>query len=129
MEDPKSFLKNLRSKMNERSILVISVPDLKGHLVHKRKLNFMYDLQHISYFTKNKLKEILNLSGFKSLSIYQKIIVGNGSLISVSMKGNYINEIKYDYSTSKYLFQLKQLNTGTKSQCRPSSKFTYSTRS
>ena len=69
IHDPLSFIKLLRTKLNYGGILFVSVPSLDSLFqttdIKKMKLQSQLHFAHIYFFSKETLKNLMSICGFK----------------------------------------------------------------
>lgn len=73
IEKPIEFLIDIRKKMNKNGTLFIEIPHAKDILLSKYNLkefhNFVHFSEHLVLYTKDSLRKIMELAGFKNIKI------------------------------------------------------------
>lgn len=74
INDPISYLKNIRSLLNENGRILVEVPNLNCYLceISEDYEKFFYFCQHVSYFTEKTLPLVLEKAGYKNITTYTK---------------------------------------------------------
>ena len=94
IHDPLSFIKLLKSKLNDGGILFISVPSLDSlfHTADIKKMNLQSQLHfaHVYFFSKETLKNLMSICGFKNIHMnhYINSLWIKSDKTSPSLKGN-----------------------------------------
>ena len=94
IHDPLSFIKLLKTKLNDGGILFISVPSLDSlfHTADIKKMNIQSQLHfaHIYFFSKETLKNLMSICGFKNIHMnhYINSLWIKSEKTTPSLKGN-----------------------------------------
>tara|TARA_R110001592_G_scaffold198339_11_gene446539 strand:+ start:1218 stop:1631 length:414 start_codon:yes stop_codon:yes gene_type:complete len=74
LDRPIEILKNIRKRMKENSTLIVEVPHANDALIKKydceKFKDFTFWSEHLILYTRDTLKKVLELSGFKNIEIF-----------------------------------------------------------
>ena len=98
INDPVSYMSNLKPLLNENGKIIIEVPNLNSFLceLSLEYSEFFYLYEHVSYFTEKTLAMVFECAGYKNIRTYTK------ELYSIE---NHINWIR----TGKPFIQYNQM--------------------
>jgi SAM-dependent methyltransferase len=102
VNDPLAFLQDIRALLRPGGVLIVSTPNLEDLLLEALPdvyPGFFFRAQHLWYFSRKSLQNILELAGFTRIKVvgYQRFGVGNflSWLLDKRPKGN----VKFDFVT------------------------------
>jgi len=111
--DPFKAMCNTRRLMSDNSILYVEVPSFD---LGEIRSNPIFSPEHVSYFTKNSLTNLLNISGFEVIKIKENKYWGNIKVIAkkydriITRKSMYYRYVLLKRQFLKLLYPLFRLN-------------------
>lgn len=100
--DPKAFLKGIAFNLADGAYGLVEVPNTDFILENKMFSEFMLD--HLSYFTKNTLRVMLETSGFEVLSC--QVVWNDYILSAIVRKRKYLDVSSFETHESKLILWL-----------------------
>ena len=97
--DIKKFLESVKYSLKDNGHIFIDVPNIKA-IVNSGSLGVFFH-QHISYFSKNTITNVLNLNGFEVKKIYE----GNPNLFVYAVKKDAGKKINLKNNDNEFLIK------------------------